>query len=127
MTFRKPVTVLREGHGSYVNGLWVPGAKLVVTISASVQPISGGQDIQALPEGRRLTDAVKLYTTDAMVMTSDGTQTQPDIIVHEGYCYEVVSVFKNQSGVISHYKYLAAKIFKFTSTDDWLAGVLKRS
>jgi hypothetical protein len=85
-----------------------------------------GQDMHALPEGRHLSDFVKLYTNDKLNVTADGEGVQPDIVIHEGYGYELVSIFANQSGVINHYKYVGSKVFKFTITADWLSGALKR-
>jgi len=126
MSFRKLKDVLREAAGTYTNGMWAPGARSAVTTLASVQPVVMGQDMHALPEGRHLSDFVKLYTNDKLNVTADGEGVQPDIIIHEGYGYELVSIFANQSGVISHYKYIGAKVFKFTTTADWLSGALKR-
>ena len=126
MSFRKLKDVLREAAGTYTNGMWAPGARSAVTTLASVQPVVMGQDMHALPEGRHLSDFVKLYTSDKLNVTADGEGVQPDIIIHEGYGYELVSIFANQSGVISHYKYIGAKVFKFTTTADWLSGALKR-
>ena len=126
MSFRKLKDVLREADGTYTNGVWAPGARSAVTTLASVQPVVMGQDMHALPEGRHLSDFVKLYTNDKLNVTADGEGVQPDIIIHEGYGYELVSIFANQSGVISHYKYIGVKVFKFTTTADWLSGALKR-
>lgn len=126
MSFRKLKDVLREAAGTYTNGVWAPGARSAVTTLASVQPVVMGQDMHALPEGRHLSDFVKLYTNDKLNVTADGEGVQPDIIIHEGYGYELVSIFANQSGVISHYKYIGAKVFRFTTTADWLSGALKR-
>ena len=126
MSFRKSKDVLREAAGTYTTGVWAPGARSAVTTLASVQPVVMGQDMHALPEGRHLSDFVKLYTNDKLNVTADGEGVQPDIIIHEGYGYELVSIFANQSGVISHYKYIGSKVFKFTTTADWLSGALKR-
>lgn len=126
MSFRKPKAVLRESAGAYTNGNWTPGARSATTTMTSAQPVVMGQDLQALPEGRHLSDVVKFYTTDRLQVTADGEGVQPDIVVHEGYGYELTSIFANQSGVISHYKYIGVKVFKFTSTADWLSGALAR-
>ena len=82
--------------------------------------------MQAVPENRRLADAVKVYTSEALVVTREGENLQPDIIVFDGYGFEIVSRYANQSGVINHYKFMASKVFKFTSDADWVNGVLKR-
>jgi hypothetical protein len=126
VSFRKLKDILRESAGTYTNGVWAPGARSAVTTLASVQPVVMGQDMHALPEGRHLSDFVKLYTNDKLNVTADGEGVQPDIVIHEGYGYELVSIFANQSGVINHYKYVGSKVFKFTITADWLSGALKR-
>lgn len=126
MSFRKPIDILREAAGSYVNGLWSPGARSSTTAMASVQPVAMGRDMQALPEGRHLSDFVKIYTDDRLSVTADGEGVQPDIVAHDGYGYEVIDIAASQSGVINHYKYLGAKVFKFTTVADWLSGALVR-
>lgn len=126
MSFRKTKTVFREAIGSYVNGVWTAGARSVVTIQASVQPVSGAQDLQALPEGRHFSDFIKIYTTSRLYVTADGEFTQPDLIVHEGYCYELIDMAANRSGVLNHYKFTGAKVCKYTTDADWTNGTTKR-
>ncbi len=125
-SFRKQKDVLREAVGAYTNGNWSAGARTALTTMATAQAVVMGQDLHALPEGRHLSDFVKIYTSDRLKVTADGEGVQPDIVVHEGYGYELVSIFTNQSGVINHFKYIGAKVFKFTTTADWLSGALKR-
>jgi hypothetical protein len=124
--FRVPRKILKEAVGAYVNGRWVAGARSIGSTSASCQPIVVGQDLKALPEGRHVSDFIKFYTNDKLQLAADGEGTQPDIIVFNGYGFEIVSEFVNQNAVISHYKYVAVKIFKFTTDSDWTTGVLKR-
>lgn len=126
MSFRKQKDILREAVGTYTNGKWAPGARSALTTLASAQPVVMGQDLHAMPEGRHLSDFIKIYTSDRLRVTADGEGVQPDILVHEGYGYELVSIFTNQSGVINHFKYIGVKVFKFTTTADWLSGALKR-
>jgi len=124
--FRKSTTILKELPGAYVNGYWMAGTKAVVSVKASVQPIIMGQDMDVLPEGRHRSDYVKLYTDTRLTVTDDGEGNQPDIVIFQGYGYEIVSMYQNQSDVISHFKYIASKVFKFTSEADWLSGALVR-
>ena len=125
-SFRRIKAILRESVGSYVNGIWAPGTRSTITTMASVQPIDSQKDILAVPEGRHMSDFVKIYTTDRLNVTADGENIQPDIIVHEGYSYEIISLSPNQSFVINHYKYFASKVFKYTNSSDWTTGILKR-
>jgi hypothetical protein len=126
--FRKPYTVLREVAGGYVNGLFVAGARSVASVLMSAQPITDGRerDMVPLPEGRHLSDTMKFYTSERLFVTADGEGIQPDIVVVEGYGYELLAISIHQSGVINHYKFVGIKVFKFTTNADWIAGTLKR-
>ncbi len=125
--FRKTTTILKELPGAYVNGYWMAGTRFVEKIKASIQPVTIGQDMDALPEGRRRSDFVKLYSETRLTVTDDdGENNQPDIVIFQGYGYEIISMFQNQSDVISHNKYIASKIFKFTTEADWISGALPR-
>jgi|GEM_PF-1502603 len=126
MSFRQAKTILTEAFGTYVNGVWTPGARSSATIQASVQPVDIPKDMQALPVGRHESDFVKMYTDTRLKIAADGEGIQPDIVVQEGYGYEIVSLSPNQSDVINHYKYVASKVFKFTTTADWASGTLRR-
>lgn len=126
--FRKPFVLLTESAGAYVNGIWVAGSRSVSSVSASVQPVTVfGQDMQAMAEGRHMSDFVKVYSDTRLKVTDDGKNIQPDIIVSQGFGYELVSIFANQSDVINHYKYVAVKVFKYTNSADWTSGALKRA
>lgn len=127
MSFRQPRTILSETAGTYVNGVWVAGTRSVSTVMASIQPIVMGQDMAALPEGRRISDFVKIYTGVNLKVTDDGDGIQPDFIVHDGQCFELVSRYANQNRIIPHYKYIAVRQMKFTSEAEWLNGTIKRA
>lgn len=124
--FRKSIPVLHESAGVYTNGVFVPGTRTATTVMASVQPVKIGTDMQALPEGRHMSDFKKLYSYSRLQVAADGEGLQPDIIVHGGYGYEIVDLDENQSDVINHYRYLACKVFKYTNSAAWVAGTLKR-
>ena len=126
-SFRKPKKLLRESAGAYVDGVWTAGARGIFTTLASCQPIVVGQDLKAVPEGRHISDFIKIYTSSPLLIAKDGQNIQSDIIVHEGEGFEVVSAFSNQSGVINHYKYIAVKVFTFTNNASWSNGTLKRA
>jgi hypothetical protein len=79
-----------------------------------------------MPEGRHMSDFAKFYSATRLKIAADGESIQPDIIVHEGYGYEIVSLEPNQSDVINHYKYIGVKVFKFTNTTAWGNGTLAR-
>lgn len=123
---RSSRTVLIETAGSYVNGVWEPGTRSFASIMATIQPITMGQDMASLPEGRRISDFVKIYTGTNLKVTDDGEGIQPDFVVYDGHCYELVSRYANQNNIIPHYKYIAVRQMKFTNTSDWLSGDIVR-
>lgn len=124
--FRTYRLILTETAGSYVNGIWVPGVRGSQSVMASVQPIVVGQDMESLPEGRRFTDHFKIYSDTQLKVTDDGSDIQPDLLVFGSDAYELVTRLAYQSNVISHYKYIAVKSFKYTTLSDWLTGVTVR-
>ena len=106
-SFRRAVTVTRQAAGAFVAGVWVPGAESTVTIRASVQPATA-EDMQRLPEGRRQTGAVRLYTSAAL-LTEVGTQKADRITLPTG-TYEVAQADQWQNGVLPHNVYLCARV-----------------
>lgn len=109
MSFRKPFSVKRTTPGAYVDGVFVEGTESTITIQASVQPLSD-QDLQNLPEGRRESDMVKVYTNSNLnSVGSLGSGQQPDKIIWLGDEYEISSKSVRQMGVINHYRYFATK------------------
>ena len=108
MSFRKTFDVLREAAGSYVNGLYVAGVKSALSIQASIQPVTE-QDLITAPEGRRISDMIKVYTNTSLQEGGEETNLQPDLIAWRGYAYEVNSVSVRQMGVINHYKIYATR------------------
>ena len=110
MGFRKPQTIKRQSAGSYVNGAWVPGGvETTFTIQASVQPATG-EDQLTLPEGRRLADYVKAYTSTELQVLGEVVGLQPDRLVWRGHDYECIQVDVRQMSVIDHYKYIFSKV-----------------
>lgn len=128
MSFRSLTTILREASGAYVSGIWVPGARSVITQFLSAQPVAigAGRDMIALPEGRHFADYLKFYTDTKLRVTADAEGVQPDIVVIGGYGYELIDEAPHQSNVINHYKYIGHKVLKFTTSSDWTSGILKR-
>lgn len=111
---RRPVVVKRQAVGAYdENGRWQEGTTSQLTIMASVQPLKVSE-MQALPEGRRSSSAVKVYTDTLMQRAEEQTETtsaqNPDIVTWQGRTYEVVDCLIYQSGIIPHYKALAVEV-----------------
>lgn len=58
-------SVSREAAGSYVNGVFVPGAPTVTSVDAAIQPVTG-RDLKSLPEGQRAEDTRLMLSTFIM-------------------------------------------------------------
>lgn len=127
MSFRKPFDVLHEAAGSYVSGIYTAGVKTVTSIEASIQPVTE-QDLITAPEGRRISDMIKIYTNAPLQEGGEGTNLQPDLIVWRGYAYEINSVSVRQMNVINHYKIYATRRMAAPTgyAAAWVAGTLTR-
>jgi|AGTN01.3.fsa_nt_gi hypothetical protein len=109
-SFRKPITVLRTAPGHYDDaGIWVPGEPATTTVPMSVQPLRA-KEMDALPEGRRGSRAVKVYAGAALLVADQTTGQNADIITWQGSSWEVVSCDPYQMDVIPHYKALAVEV-----------------
>ncbi len=112
-SFRKPYTVIRRSPGNYVDGYWVEGVETNITIKASVQPLKVSE-IEALPEGKRSSSAVKIYSDDKLMAAKQATEesqaVSADILLYAGSRWEIVACAAYQSGVIPHYKAYAVEV-----------------
>ena len=63
-----------------------------------------------LPEGRREKQSYKLYTDTELFIADMLNQKNADLVTIMEKVFEIVGVFPNQSGVISHYKAIAALV-----------------
>ena len=120
-SFRKPFTVMRASSGAYnTSGAFVPSAETALQISATIQPatINDYDILQAELGGERYKRMIRVYTDAFLVVAdprADSTGYEPvaDIIVYPlspdsgAGRYRVTQVAAWQSGVISHYRYIA--------------------
>lgn len=102
---RKPVAIKRMSGESYIDGHLIEGSETIINIRASIQPMKP-EEMQELPEGRRSDEVFKLFTKTKLYTV---TNQNPDTLTINSEDYEVISVGKYQSNVISHYKALIAK------------------
>ncbi len=107
--FRRPYTVRTPSSGQYVNGEWQDGAYVESTTYFSVQSIKNTQEIEHLPEGRRIDDYRRLYSDTLLQITSDSALSQPVLIVIGGHNYELTHREPWQNGIIPHYKYYCVR------------------
>jgi hypothetical protein len=107
ITRRRFAAGTRDGDGKFV-----PGAFVVATIQASVQPLTG-EEAQILPEGERARTWLKAYTTSKLqpVDQHDGeagdrlviSETIADLFDVTAGVYEVRTVAR-QRKIIPHYR-----------------------
>lgn len=71
-----PLTITRQGAGSYVSGIWTPGADGTITIQAVIQPLSG-KERQLMPEGIRDSGKWRVWSRNEIMngdrLTINGT------------------------------------------------------
>lgn len=95
LRFARDIDIIRpETEGSYnTDGLWVPGTfPDVLTIKASVQPITGNTTLKETPKADRNEERIKIYSFDQPKVRQGAPLRQADILDIDGKLYEVVSV-----------------------------------
>lgn len=84
-------------------GIIEPGIESTHIIFASVHPATGN-DIQALPEGRRGISTFKVFTSSQLYPS--GHEKGEDRVMLEGKEHTIVKDMSSRNGVMSHYCYL---------------------
>ncbi len=112
-SFRKPIKVWRYTEPAVLgkDGRFTIAEPTEITIKASVQPLKA-TEMEALPEGRRGSRAVKVYSDTELLMVDQQSGQQPDQFEWLGRRYEVVGCDAYQSGVINHYRAYAVEVTK---------------
>ena len=87
------VTLRRYLEGEWVDGVYENGPVTESTITGSLQPLRPNE-MQLLPEGRRTSQAMKLYTTDEIRTANEETNMQADEVEVDELIFEVFSVEK---------------------------------
>lgn len=87
----QPLTVTRRGAGVVTNGIVAEGPSSTLPIVAGVQPASG-RDLQRLPEGRRSTATLVLYTVTPLLVGNAGAANEADVVTIDGEEWEVQHV-----------------------------------
>ena len=115
LTHTVTATRRRTAPGSYVAGVWTPGASTDTQIQVNIQPLRG-HELFVMPEADRSKEWVKLYTTADIRGISEGTLSNastpanPDLILWDGRVFEVSKVSTYKMGVLNHTKAIAARI-----------------
>ncbi len=91
-SFGTTYSVTRTAAGSNATGVYTPGSASTLSITASVQPITG-EDVKRLPEGVSTEGLIKLWTTTALKTPRDVSGSSGgDTISFSGRTYMVESV-----------------------------------
>lgn len=108
-SFRSSFTLKRKSAAdTYVNGKFVAATTTSTTIQASVQPLSG-QEMLLLPEARRTSQAVRIYTDTQLRVANTIAGYNADIVTAFGSDFEIISCEPWQSNVINHYSAIGVK------------------
>lgn len=83
------ITILRRG-GSWQYGTWVQDENPTELSMRGIVTMAKAKDLQQVPEGDRLTGAIKILTTERIYITSDGEIT--DMVFWRGARYRIVTV-----------------------------------
>lgn len=104
------IAVTRVSEGSWDKGIHVPAEPKTIYLKASVQPLLKGTDLQMLPEGDRMREVIKIYTTQPLYARSEGVSGQtPDIVIYRNKRYEVMKVIEYTMGALDHFKAIAVR------------------
>lgn len=113
MSLRYPVTIYRRAPGAWVAGRWVdPADGAASQIMATVQPavLSDYDRLEPLLEGRRVEALVRVYTAEDLACAADTPTTAGDVLLYRGERYVFMARSPWQSNIISHFRYLAARL-----------------
>jgi len=105
--FMTSFVVKRKDAGQYVNGIWTEGGESSFTILGDLQPLQPNE-MQSLPEGRRIDDAQTLWT-ETFLRATDGNNKNPDIVIINNERYEVIKIY-DWSGFLKHYKVIIMRV-----------------
>ncbi len=108
MSFRiNTLIVTRYATDVLTRGRYSAGTSSTFTIDASIHNIAG-KELIALPEGRRDSEARKIFTS-TFLNTVDAARA--DQVTIDGAQFEVVKKFDHtKNGVLPHYKYILSKV-----------------
>ena len=97
-------TVTRRVRGTFVDGIYVPGAASTLQVRGVIQPareiqrVTAGRDMRER-EQNQYTDDVRIIHTDTEIHTRTRT-LDPDQIAHEDGTWTVIRVERWQFGAI---------------------------
>lgn len=108
-SFRQSISGTRFDPDTNVKGRLVPGGSSPLNFTASVQPLSGDENL-TLPESLRESQNYWLYTDTKLQTTDEKNKTKADQVTLFSKTFQIIRVEAWQNGVIPHYKALASLI-----------------
>ncbi|MDP8078338.1 hypothetical protein [Phocoenobacter skyensis] len=116
-TFRKKYTIkTADTGGFFVDGEWVEGdSSEEFEILATVQPATQNDYIELSQrvDGGVVSGVVRIYTDKSLKPAGNDLEdntARGDVLIFNNSEYEIYAKASWQSGIISHYKYLAVKL-----------------
>lgn len=101
--------VSRQGAGgTFVEGTFVPGSKVMLTVSGSLQPMTD-RDTQVLPELYRTRQTYKLYSEDVLLTEREFGLKRADRVSVYGEPYVVFSTNRWDGTGIPYKRYVLVK------------------
>lgn len=99
--------VYESSTGSFVDGRYTAGSPTKGTFRGSVQPMPARENrgFKDMPEGRVDIGRVRIYSSVPLKSGGEGGP-RGDVVVFEGFRYEIVKAIPNRMGLINHYKYI---------------------
>ena len=105
ISFEKKINLKRTMVGTYKGGFYEKGSIENLTLMATVQP-HFFREVDKLPEGRQVSDAIKIYTEEKLI--SKNGKYQSDIVNYKGLFYEVFQVKDySDNDILPHFKCIA--------------------
>lgn len=97
-----------KGPGQWCDdGKYKRGESKVFDMEANIQPLSGNM-IKLLPEHRRNSESVIIFSEERLFPSDEKSQRAADIIEYDGKCFEVFTVKKwSEFTDINHYESIA--------------------
>lgn len=101
------LSVDRFSNGAWVDGRYIKGDATITPFTASVQPLRPNE-IQILPEHRRNSESIKIYTSQRLFNSDEKNSIPADVVTHDGKKYEIHKVWNWNIGTnIPHFKAIA--------------------